>query len=468
MTPSLRSLVVNYRPELRDTIRLSVPIIIAQLGVVLMGVTDNLFVGRLLGAVPLGAAGLANSLSFLMSSIGVGGLTVVAALVSKAHNQNDPAGINRLFRAGLRVSILMSFGLGGLSVLLAFNFDLFGQTPEVARLARDFMLVLSGSLLPLLIFVAARQLCDGLRFPRVAMAITLSALFINAGFNYVLITGAGPFPALGLQGSALATLLSRVFMAVAMLLYIYRSGRFKPYLINAFRSLTTRQEAWEILRLGIPGGLTFFFEVATFSLAVVIVGWLGEDRLAAHQIAINMASVTYMMATGISSAAAIRVSAAIGQQSRTGAWRAGVAAFLLSISFMGVMAVLFLTANEWLVTLYIRDNPAVMTIAASLVIVAGFFQLSDGIQVVALGGLRGISDVNVPTLITLFSYWVVALPLSYVLAFPLKMDAIGVWIGLLSGLTIAAVLLTWRFFRLISRLQLPAENESVKLIVPQG
>ena len=445
----------NFRTELSDTIRLSVPIIIAQLGVVLMGVTDNIFVGRLLGPVPLGAAGLANSLSFLMSSIGVGGLSVVAALVSKAHNQQDPAAVNRLFRAGIRVGIWMSVLLGGLSVLLALNFDLFGQTPEVTRLTRDFMLILSLSLLPLLVFVAARQLCDGLRFPRVAMAITLSALFINAGFNYVLITGAGPFPALGLMGSALATLLSRLFMAGAMLLYIYRTGRFRKYLSADFYSLSTRKEAWEILRLGIPGGLTFFFEVATFSLAVVIVGWLGEDRLAAHQIAINMASVTYMMATGISSAAAIRVSAAVGQQSQEGVWRAGIAAFMLSISFMGLMAILFLTANDWLVALYIRDNPAVMTIAASLVIIAGFFQLSDGIQVVALGGLRGLSDVNVPTLITLFSYWVVALPLSYVLAFPFKMDAIGVWIGLLTGLTIAAVLLTWRFFRLVRRVRVP-------------
>lgn len=444
----------NFRTELSDTIRLSVPIIIAQLGVVLMGVTDNIFVGRLLGPVPLGAAGLANSLSFLMSSIGVGGLSVVAALVSKAYNQQDPAAINRLFRAGIRVGVWMSVLLGGLSALLALNFNLFGQTPEVTRLTRNFMLILSLSLLPLLVFVAARQLCDGLRFPRVAMAITLSALFINAGFNYVLITGAGPFPALGLMGSALATLLSRLFMAGALLLYIYRTGRFRKYLNAGFYSLSTTKEAWEILRLGIPGGLTFFFEVATFALAVVIVGWLGEDRLAAHQIAINMASVTYMMATGISSAAAIRVSAAVGQQSQEGVWRAGIAAFTLSIGFMGLMTLLFLTANDWLVTLYIRDNPAVMTIAASLVIVAGFFQLSDGIQVVALGGLRGLSDVNVPTLITLFSYWVVALPLSYVLAFPFKMDAIGVWIGLLTGLTIAAVLLTWRFFRLVRRVKL--------------
>ncbi|GAB2600105.1 MATE family efflux transporter [Spirosoma areae] len=439
----------TYRAELTDTLRLSIPIIIAQLGVVLMGVTDNLFVGRLLGAVPLGAAGLANSLSFLMSSIGVGGLSVVAALVSKAHSQNDPAAVNRLFRAGLRVAALLSIVLGGLSTVLAYNFDLFGQTPEVTRLTHTFMLILSVSLLPLLLFVAARQLCDGLRYPRVAMVITLSALLINALFNYVLIKGIGPFPAMGLMGSATATLLSRLFMAGAMLLYIYRNSRFADYLKVSFTSLSTGKEVWEILRLGIPGGLTFFFEVATFALAVVIVGWLGEDRLAAHQIAINMASVTYMMATGISSAAAIRVSAAVGRQSREGVWRAGMAAFALSVGFMGLMALLFLTANDWLVTLYIRDNPDVMRIAASLVIIAGFFQLSDGVQVVALGGLRGLSDVNVPTLITLVTYWGMALPLSYVLAFPFGMDAIGVWIGLLAGLTLAAILLTWRFFRRI-------------------
>lgn len=451
MHPASRSFITIYRPEFADTFRLSVPIIIAQLGVVLMGVTDNLFVGRLLGAVPLGAAGLSNSLSFLMSSIGVGGLTVVAALISKARSQNDAAAINRLFRAGLRVAGLFSLVFGGLSVVFAFNFGLFGQTPEVTQLARDFMLILSASLLPLMIFVAARQLADGLRYPRVAMAITLSALLLNALFNYVLIKGVGPLPEMGLMGSATATLLSRLYMAAAMLVYIYRSTHFKPYLAAQFQLLPIGEEVKTILKLAIPGGLTFFFEVATFSLAVVIVGWLGEDRLAAHQIAINMASVTYMMATGISSAAAIRVSAALGKGSREGVFRAGMAAFILSVSFMSLAAILFLSANEWLVSLYIRDNPAVIHIATSLVIVAGFFQLSDGVQVVALGSLRGLSDVNVPTIITLFSYWIVALPLSYVLAFPFGQDAIGVWIGLLSGLSMAAILLTVRFFRRINQ-----------------
>ncbi len=448
----MASFLRTYRPELSDTFRLSVPIVIAQLGVILMGVTDNLFVGRLLGAVPLGASGLANGLSFLVSSIGVGGLSVVASLVSSASSQNDTAQVNRLFRAALQVSGLFSVVFGGLSVLMAYHFSLFGQSAQITDMAKDFTLVLSVSLVPLLVFVAARQLADGLRHPRVAMIITLSALVLNALFNYVLITGFGPFPQMGLMGSATATLLSRTFMAVAMLAYIYRSGWFKPYLLRAFRALPTAAEVRTILRLGIPGGLTFFFEVATFTLAAVITGWLGEDRLAAHQIAINMASVTYMMATGISTAAAIRVGAAVGRGSRQEVYRAGVAAFVLSIGFMSGAALLFFTANDWLVSLYIRDNPTVATLAATLMIMGGIFQLSDGIQVVGVGALRGLSDVNVPTLITLFSYWGVALPMSYLLGFTFGMDVMGIWIGLLAGLTTAAVLLTIRFFRRVGRM----------------
>ncbi len=185
-----------------------------------------------------------------------------------------------------------------------------------------------------------------------------------------------------------------------------------------------------------------------------MVGWLGEAQLAAHQIAINMASTTYMMATGIAAAGSIRVGNAVGRMNRPAVQRAGTAAFLLVILFMAGCCVLFLTANEWLISLYIRDNAEVAAIAGTLVIIAGFFQLSDGVQVVGLGVLRGIADVNVPTLLTLIAYWVVALPLSYVLAFPLGMDATGVWIGLLAGLTVSAVLLTHRFYNKLPRIRL--------------
>lgn len=447
-----------FRSELAATGRLSVPIIIAQLGAILMGVTDNLFVGRLLGATALGAAGLATSLSFLMMSIGLGALSVVSALVSQARGRGDAAEINRLFRAGLWVALLLS-GVAALAcILLAFNFERFGQTTKVAQLAKPFTLILTLSIVPLLVFVAARQLCDGLAQPKVAMAITLSALGLNAFFNYVLITGAGPFPRLGINGSALATLLSRLYMAIAILVYVWRAPFFRVYFAKDFRAESVAHQVRKILRLGLPGGFTMFFEIALFSLAVVMVGWLGADRLAAHQIAINMASITYMMATGISAAGAIRIGMAVGLGSHEQIIRSGLAAFTLSIAMMGIAGVVFLSAPDWLVSLYIDPlkEPAVAAVAPTLVIIAGFFQLSDGIQVVGLGALRGLSDVNAPTLITLFAYWGVGLPVSYALGFWLHLDVVGVWIGLLLGLTVAALLLTLRFYRLSRRTRLAA------------
>ena len=443
---------MTLRANLTDTLRLSVPIIIAQLSTVLMGLTDNLFVGRLLGAVPLGAAGLANSMSFLLSSIGIGGLSVVAALVAQASGRKDNAEINQLYRAGLRVALLLSAALGLVVAVVAVNFHWLGQPAEVNVIARPFMLILSASNIPLFIFIAARQLGDGLRFPGVAMTITIAALVLNALFNYLFILGIGPFPALGVQGSAVATLLSRVFMAGGMLTYIHRSGKFSAYFQTAFTRLPIGPFVRAVLRLGLPSGLTFFFEIALFTAAMVIIGWLGADRLAAHQIAINMASSTYMMATGISSAAAIRVGSALGRDDRDGVRRAGLAAFLLSALLMGTAGLVFILFGNALVNLYITDAPEVARIAATLVFLAGFFQLSDGIQAVGIGALRGLSDVNVPTVITLFSYWVVALPASY-LFYRMGYDALGVWVGLLIGLSVAAVLLTVRFFRLAGSLR---------------
>ncbi len=436
-----------YRSDMRATLRLSIPIIIAQLGVVLMGVTDNLMIGRILGAVPLGAAGIATSVTFLVSSIGVGGLSIVSALISQAVGKKNTSEVNRLYRAGIRVAWLLSLSLGVVCVLVAWQFQIFGQTDDVTQMARPFVLILTVSNVPLLLFIAIRQLCDGLSRPKVTMSITISALLLNVVLNFFLIKS------MGLNGAALGTFLARCYMALAIWLYVKRDRFFLPYL-EKVQAVSLRPLVQKILRLGLPGGFQFFFEIAAFSLAVIMVGWLGEAQLAAHQIAINMASTTYMMATGIGAAGSIRVGMAVGRNNRPAVQRAGTAAFVLSIIFMGVCCLLFLTANEWLVGLYIRDNAEVVRIAATLMVIAGFFQLSDGVQVVGLGVLRGIADVNVPTLLTLFAYWVVALPLSYALAFPLGMGAPGVWLGLLAGLTVSAVLLTYRFYNKLPRVRL--------------
>ncbi len=436
-----------YRSDMRQTLRLSIPIVIAQLGVVLMGVTDTLMIGRFLGAVPLGVAGIATSVTFLIGSIGVGGLSIVSALVSQAVGKRKLTEVNRLYRAGIRVAWLLSGVLGVICLLAAWQFQIFGQTEYVTRMAKPFVLILTVSNAPLLLFIAIRQLCDGLSRPKVTMAITLSGLALNVVLNYFLINN------MGLNGAAIGTLLARCYMALAIWVYVKKDAFFSPYLIKATTdSLVPLMR--KILRLGLPGGFQFFFEIAAFSLAVIMVGWLGEAALAAHQIAINMASTTYMMATGIGAAGSIRVGMAVGRNNLPAVQRAGTAAFVLSIIFMGLSCILFLTADEWLVRLYIRDNAEVAAIAATLVVIAGFFQLSDGVQVVGLGVLRGIADVNVPTLLTLIAYWVVALPLSYVLAFPLGLGAPGVWLGLLAGLTVSAVLLTYRFYNKLPRIKL--------------
>jgi MATE family multidrug resistance protein len=201
------------------------------------------------------------------------------------------------------------------------------------------------------------------------------------------------------------------------------------------------------LRLGVPGGCQLFFEGGAFSGAAVIAGWLGTVALASHQIAINLATVTYMVAAGISSAGAIRVGQAVGIGSQTKVVRAGTVALVLSVAFMSIACFIFLTFNHFLVQLYIQDE-AVVSLGATLVIIGGFFQLSDGIQVVGLGILRGIEDVNVPTIIALFAYWVIGLPLGYLLGFTFNMNVQGIWLGLLAGLTVSAVLLTIRFYTL--------------------
>ncbi|GAB3179133.1 MATE family efflux transporter [Telluribacter humicola] len=444
----MHPLVRLYQRDIKQTFQLSIPIVVAQLGVVLMGVTDNLMIGRLLGAVPLGASGIATSVTFLIGSIGVGGLSIVSALVSQAYGKGEKAEINRLYRAGIQVALLLGAVLGVIGLLAAWQFQIFRQTPDITELARPFMIIITISNLPLLLFIAVRQLCDGLSRPRVAMYITMSALVLNALLNYALILY------MGFLGAAVGTLLSRIYMAGAIWYYVKRDAFFRPYLIASGLATSLQNLRVKILKLGLPGGFQFFFEIAAFSLAVIMIGWLGEPQLAAHQIAINMASTTYMMATGIAAAGSIRVGMAVGQQSIQAVRRAGTAAFLLVTVFMGLCCILFLTANDWLVSLYIRDNAEVATIAAGLVIIAGFFQLSDGIQVVGLGTLRGIADVNVPTVITLFAYWGLALPMSYVLAFPLGMDVTGVWIGLSVGLTASALLLTIRFYRKLRQIKL--------------
>ncbi|MBC7891539.1 MAG: MATE family efflux transporter [Sphingobacteriaceae bacterium] len=464
MRSSSRSLR-PYRPEIGTLLKLAMPIIFGQLGIMLMGVADVIQVGHMAHGAKfaLDAAGIGNSVWITIAIFGFNAQYVVAPLIAKAKEEGDFLQITRLLRATLRVALLMSVGCVGILVMLAFNFQWFGQSAEVSVRAVPFLLIFTLSTVPIFLFTALRQLSDGLGHTRVAMVITLLAVGMNVVLNYFLIYGNGGFPEMGLLGSGMATLVSRCFMALAMWGYLRFGKDFRSYFLRPLNpdnqpSFNLRPLVLKLLKLGIPSGFQGFFEIAVFALAAVMMGWLGENQLAAHLIAINPASVTYMMVTGLATAGGIRVGTGLGQRDRAAVLRSGTVALGLGTAFMAVCCLLFLTAGEAIAGLYIRD-PEVATIAAGLLFIAGFFQLFDGIQAVSLGLLRGLADVNLPTIVTLFAYWVVGLPIGALLTFRFGWGATGLWIGLTAGLMAAAVLLSWRFFNIAQRLRFrSAEN----------
>ena len=442
--------ITAYKTEALTTLQLGYPIVISQLGIVAMGVTDTIQVGRIEGksAVSVAAAGLSNSLGFTLAIIVIVTLGIVAPMISKAKAEENEGEIRLLFKAALRVC----WYLGSLTVFLCliagFFFDKMGQEPEVAAAALPFNILMSVSMLPLLLFTALRQLSDGLGRTKIAMMITLSAVFLNILLNWLLINGIWIFPRLELIGSGLSTLISRSYMAISLWIVIHREPLFKVYTVKAqdnIQALVTK-----IIKIGIPSGLQGFFEVGVFALAVVIIGWYGKYQQAAHMIAINMCSVTYMMVTGIASAGGIRVGHFWGLKDKPQMVVAGNTALSIGGGFMALCALVFFVFPTFLIGLYTEDA-AVVPIATTLLLIGGLFQLSDGLQATALGILRGIADVNVPTLITLFAYWIVGLPIGYALGQFYDLKAAGIWLGLTAGLTASAVLLCWRFFKMVRR-----------------
>lgn len=451
----MQSLYRLYRPEIQTTFRLALPIIFGQLGIMLMGVADTIQVGHIeVGAkIALDAAGIANGIYITIAVLGINTLGVIAPMVSKAHEQGNQQEVSRLHHVSYRIAWLSSLVCGAIIFLLSLQFSWLGQSPSVSALAVPYLWIITISIVPMFLFLATRQLSDGLSQTRIAMMITLSAVLINILLNHLLINGIWIFPKWGLNGAGVATLIARTYMAVGIYIYVKRTAFFAAY-VHGKAKLTKH---WKLIgyiyKIGIPSGMQGFFEIAVFAMAAVMMGWLGEDQQAAHMIAINPASVTYMMITGLAAAGGIRVGAGLGQRNRSAILKSGTTALVLGACFMSLCGFIFLFGNEWIVSLYISDE-RVMPIASNLVMLAALFQLSDGIQCVALGILRGVADVNIPTGVTLFAYWGVGLPVGYYLTFIKHMDAVGLWIGLTAGLTAAAVLLTWRFYRLVNKLKL--------------
>jgi multidrug resistance protein, MATE family len=433
----------TLKRHFKANISLAYPVMLSQLGHILVGVADSIMVGQL-GAEPLAAASLANSIFSMVLTFGIGISYAITPFVAKYDGENNLEKSSEVLRTGFWINAIAGVALFIIVTGSSFVLHYLNQPADVVDLAIPYLGIITFSLVPFMFFQSFKQFAEGLSLTKVAMAITVGANLINIGLNYILIFGKMGFEPMGLNGAGIATLLSRVMMALGMFYYIAKSKKLAKYKIRLNIKGVTKKLVNQLLKIGLPTGVQFIFEVGAFSFAAIMMGWMGAETLAAHQIAINLAAVSYMTATGISAAATVRVGNQLGKNDIPTLRMAGFTSFAMGIAFMTITCIIFITGNFFLPSLYI-DDMEVINIAASLLIIAGFFQISDGIQVVGLGALRGLGDVKVPTVITLIAYWVLGLPVGYLLCFQFGLGPEGIWYGLLIGLSVAAVLLFTRF-----------------------
>jgi multidrug resistance protein, MATE family len=450
----LKKILLSYKSDIVATYELALPIIAGQLGIMLMGFADTVQVGRMdKGAVQaLAASADANGMIINIAIIGYICLQIIAPMISKAQAEDNFSECHRLLKANILVALMMSVICGIIILFISYNMDVLKQPVEIKTLTQEYLWIITVSLLPSFIFTAIKSFTDGLGFANLSMKITLSALLLNVILNHCFINGIWFFPAWGLNGAGVATLISRVYMASVLAYFTFKTDIFKQYLQHINPVGKVNDLIKNILKIGLPSGLQGFSEIAAFYGAVVMMGWISIEHKAAHLVAIGYVSLTYMAATGIAAAGGIRVGAGVGERSRTAIFKAGTTALGLGFVFMAICTVIILIFNVELAS-YVKDEK-VIALAAALLIWGGFFQLFDGIQAVSLGILRGMQDVNIPTIITIFAYWGVGLPMSYILGFQYDMKHIGIWIGLTLALFASASLLSWRFYSKVKRIDL--------------
>ena len=449
----------QYTKEFRYNLNLSYPVIIGLLGHTMVQLVDNIMVGQL-GTAELAAVSLGNSFFFVAMSLGIGFSTAITPLIAETDGMKDIFQGRNIFIHGLFLCIFLGIFLSlcvSVSKPLLFQME---QPDEVVSLAYPYLQWVGISLIPLICFQGFKQFSEGLSHTHPAMYATLLGNVINIILNYFLIFGFWSFPKLGVEGAAIGTLFSRCFMLIFIVLYVRFNIRFKAYMTNLRFRITDLHLFRKIIKLGFPSALQMFFEVLFFTVAVWISGFLGKNPQAANQIALNLSSMTFMFAMGLSVTAMIRVGNQKGRQDFFSLKRIAYSIFLLIFIFDIVFCLFFLLTSDYLPWIYLNDNnllqikdvQEVVTIASSLLIASAFFQISDGLQAVVLGALRGLQDVNIPAYITFFSYGIFGIPVSFYLGIKTDLGAIGIWIGLLSGLTASAVLLFWRFQHLTKKL----------------
>ena len=436
----------GYSLQFKQTFLLAYPVMLSQFGQVMVGVVDSMMVGHL-GTEPLAAASLANSVFVMFLTFGLGISMGITPVVAHADGEGKKKQIIEILKHGVLNNSLVGVLLFLLLLVTSGTFTYLSQPPEVVALAIPYFQIISFSLIPFMIFQAFRQFLEGLGLTRQAMYITITGNIINIALNYILIFGKFGMPAMGLEGAGWATFIARSIMAILMVFFTFISPVLKKYREYYTGGRINYMIIRKLMSIGVPIGFQFVFEVGAFTISAIMIGWIGATALAAHQIAISLASITFMMATGIGSATTIRVGNQNGRKDFITLRKVGFTSYIMIIIFMSINGLLMILGRDFFPTLYINE-PDVITLASGLLIVAALFQVSDGMQVVGLGACRGMMDVKIPTLYTLIAYWIIGLPVGYVLGFHLNMGAKGIWWGLLIGLSVTAVLMLARFNRL--------------------
>lgn len=441
----LSTLYTKYKPYYKENLHLALPIVGSQLGHTLVHMADSVIVGHFTDTVQLAAVSLVNSIFMLILVIGLGISYGLTPLIAQENGKQNYEACGRLLSNSLIINILI-----GILLFIIVHFgvlaliDHLDQTPAVVSYAKPYLNLLSISIIPLLIFQTFKQFAEGLGFTKQAMFVSIWGNAINIILGIIFVKGMFGIKSMGVSGVGLSTLIDRILMAIVMTFYVLRSVHFKKYLASFKATFVDKVNAVKIIKIGMPVAMQYSFEISAFSGAAVLIGTIGAVEQAAHQIAISLAAMTYMIASGVASAATIKTGNNFGKKNFDDLRKSAIASYHVILLFMSCSAVIFVLANNLMPFIYTSDL-AVVPIAAQLLIIAGFFQLFDGTQVVGLGVLRGLGDVNIPTLITFLAYWVVGIPIGYLLGFHFGLGVNGIWYGLTLGLLTASILLFFRF-----------------------
>lgn len=430
--------------EIKKTFSIAVPIILGNITQMVLGIIDAAMVGSI-NSLQIAAAALVNNVLAIPFTLGIGATLAISPLVAIAAGREDSKSASHYLFNGFLLCTLIALGIalgihGGADILYHL-----GQEKAVADQAYSYLIIMGYSTLPMLMFLALKQFTDGLEYTRVAMTLSLLSIPLNVGLNYLFIFGKWGFPRWELYGAGIGTLITRTLILLAMILVIVKSEKFKIFINSRAETWKLRMQSWkELLEIGIPSSLQYAMESGAFAFSGIMVGWLGAKQLAAHQIALSIASLTFMISLGLSSAGSIRVSNAFGRGDIEKVRTIGFGVLWASFAYGILCALLFVIFKNQLPLFFNKELP-VIRIASILLLWAAVFQISDSVQAIAVGLLRGVKDVRIPTAFVAIAYWVLGIPTGYYLAFVWNWDAIGIWIGFVIGLSCNALFLTLRF-----------------------